>query len=919
MKTVTEKKVSPQMKKTLLWAAAAGALTLAVSLVVLALKKIHPFGENSLVFSDMASEYLPFLTEFYDKVKTGGSLFWSWKTGIGGNFWGNYAYYLTSPFNLIIFLFRREQLQAVMVGLLFFKQVMSAGLMSLFLSLRRGGKTGLFACLFGVAYAFCGWFMAYYQDVIWIDMFFVVPLLALSIERLVDTFRPWLFLPVLLFILFSDFYIAWFACLFAVIYFLYYTLLYYPPVKKDGNRKKKNALPPEPFFKSHFMRAAGVFTVSSAAAALLLGWLFVPVAIILLNNKANDLAIPCAAWFTNLPEQASDLFSGSSGTACYYAQFPNIYMGVLALAALPVFFLSKKITPREKWFFAAVIALYFCSFNVPFLDYLWHGGRYPTGMPFRQSSQYTLFLLAGAHSALTRSGRLEKKEIAGIAVSGGVLMILGGVYLGGSITRRWNLTAAGALVTALLFVAFTVLIALYLKKTKKGAAVLSVLLTALVCVDAGYTFFCHMEPSSYASYDVPVQQYTAVRTFSSRIDDPSLFYRSTTLYEPEANYGALLDFNGVETSTSMADPPQFELLTRLGDDSTSSNLSLYSAQTPLFNSLMGVKYLYEDIELTEKNGLPSLSDQKTAGYTLLGEANGFRCYRNENALPLGYLVPEAVRDWAPEDGSVPENQNGFFALAAGSDGLLTDCPGGLQETDVRSIEVTKTDEKNCSYSTEKSVFPEYAALKWTFTVERDGPVYLYAEHHHDGYGTWKMAAQRETGEDLPLATFITTTIQTLCVASAGETISVWLIPTELKSGTAGVRLLQADEAAFAKACETIRNNGVWALDAATDTCLHGTVDVKDDGQLLMTTVPAADGWTVRVDGAEVPEDTLVRIGGALIGVPLEKGEHEVEMVFSLPGFPVGIIVSSVTAIAFAAVLLLLRRKRRSAAVKAEEA
>ena len=45
---------------------------------------------------------------------------------------------------------------------------------------------------------------------------------------------------------------------------------------------------------------------------------------------------------------------------------------------------------------------------------------------------------------------------------------------------------------------------------------------------------------------------------------------------------------------------------------------------------------------------------------------------------------------------------------------------------------------------------------------------------------------------------------------------------------------------------------------------------------MMTSIQASDNWKVYVDGSQVEYET---IGGALIGVPLDKGEHDIKFVY----------------------------------------
>ena len=60
---------------------------------------VYPFGDNCILHIDMYHQYCPFFTEFLHKLRTGGSLQYSWNLGLGSDFVSLYAYYLASPLN----------------------------------------------------------------------------------------------------------------------------------------------------------------------------------------------------------------------------------------------------------------------------------------------------------------------------------------------------------------------------------------------------------------------------------------------------------------------------------------------------------------------------------------------------------------------------------------------------------------------------------------------------------------------------------------------------------------------------------------------------------------------------------------------------------------------------------------------------
>ena len=72
-------------------------LPILMMLGIFIFRGIFPFGKNSFMYSDMYHQYVPFLTEFWEKVHRGESLAYTFRIGLGTNFTAIYAYYLASP------------------------------------------------------------------------------------------------------------------------------------------------------------------------------------------------------------------------------------------------------------------------------------------------------------------------------------------------------------------------------------------------------------------------------------------------------------------------------------------------------------------------------------------------------------------------------------------------------------------------------------------------------------------------------------------------------------------------------------------------------------------------------------------------------------------------------------------------------
>ena len=96
-------------------------LPILIMLCVFIGNEIYPFGDNSFLRTDMYHQYAPFFAEFRRKLVTSGSLSYTWDIGMGTNFTSLFGYYLSSPFNWLIFLCPKGLVIDFMTYLIVFK------------------------------------------------------------------------------------------------------------------------------------------------------------------------------------------------------------------------------------------------------------------------------------------------------------------------------------------------------------------------------------------------------------------------------------------------------------------------------------------------------------------------------------------------------------------------------------------------------------------------------------------------------------------------------------------------------------------------------------------------------------------------------------------------------------------------------
>ncbi|MDE5738105.1 MAG: YfhO family protein, partial [Oscillospiraceae bacterium] len=146
--------------------------------------EMHPFGDKQFLVTDLWHQYYPFFQLLHEKLKTGGSLLYSWRTGIGTNFLSLMAYYVASPLHLLSVFMSLDNLRDGMMVILMLKFGFAGFFMAKCLRYVFG-KNDLSITMFGILYALCSYMMGYYWNTIWIDTVAMLPLVMMGLTMLV--------------------------------------------------------------------------------------------------------------------------------------------------------------------------------------------------------------------------------------------------------------------------------------------------------------------------------------------------------------------------------------------------------------------------------------------------------------------------------------------------------------------------------------------------------------------------------------------------------------------------------------------------------------------------------------------------------------------------------------------------------------
>ena len=83
-----------------------------VLLIGMWIKDVYPMGDRSVLLWDLEIQYTDLFAWFRNVLHSGEGILYSFSKSLGGNMFGLYSLYLTSPLNLLIYFFEVEDIPA---------------------------------------------------------------------------------------------------------------------------------------------------------------------------------------------------------------------------------------------------------------------------------------------------------------------------------------------------------------------------------------------------------------------------------------------------------------------------------------------------------------------------------------------------------------------------------------------------------------------------------------------------------------------------------------------------------------------------------------------------------------------------------------------------------------------------------------
>lgn len=832
------------LEKNWIWPLLAFMIPFVASVCICLGNGIYPFGENCILHMDAYHQYAPFFIEFRDKLVNGESLLYSWNLGLGSDFVALYAYYLASPMNwfltlcpeglVIEFMTFTTWIKIALAGLFFF-----IFLKEHFQLIGKDGKYHLLtvmpALVFSTAYAFSGFVATYSWNIMWMDCIALTPLIILGLERLVKQNKPMLYYITLAISVLSNFYISMIICIFLVLYFV---ILFFE--QKKGKIKA-------------CMNFAWFSLLAGGTGAILL----IPEAIILSYSGSESILPDTVEWYFGIIEELGRLCT----TATPYEgndHWPNLYCGAFTVLLVVMYVLNKRIKWSHKIPRVLLLGLFIVSFANNYLDFVWHGLRFPTSLPGRQSFLFIfVMLLVGFETYRKRKGNEVWHAIAAATLCM-VVLIISLNKTNTAITESYSF-----MITEVFIIAYMMCFVLKRIVGKKTRPIIRVfaftLAMAEIIMNMAITGFYSLSRTSYFAkvedYENLIEMAEA-DAIEEAGEGEQIFYRIEDTERKTKNDDSLYGYPSATIFSSLMNIDVSKFFQKVYMEG-GKNYYCYNGATPVISSMLSVKYMLSDN-----------AEGENALRTLVGQSGSYYLYENNYCLPLGFMMSEeAIENWDNDQGNKINQINSLATALDAEDYMLV----RISNPDI-VVEEGKT----------------------TITCLSDGFYYV----RHQGCDASNLNIRINGGAITRYSKTTHSYLFEIGECKKGDVITI----TNSASDEVNFYVYKMNMNAVNQAYETLLKQ-TMVTEVYTDTNIKGYIDVEEEGRLIFS-IPDESGWSLYVDGEEME---IEYFKDTFISVHLTEGHHEIELRYMTPGLAVGAVLSAVCVGLFV-VTMFVRKK-----------
>lgn len=590
--------------------------------LMLSYSQVLPTGKYNIMIGDSFSIYVPTIKEFIRDILSGNSIYYSWSNSFGNNTSFLNAFTVYNPFNLLFLLLSSFDSAFVLSVIVLLK----SGLISLcfFTFLKNTLKiSDIISLLFSLMYCMCSYNVdSNIINFMWMDALYILPILILVVERLINNKKNILLLSICFFYAyFTNFYTGYMISIFTLLYLIFRLFIY-------GKNKKTLVY----FFASSFF------------GALLSSFVWLPVVFYLKNSGDSSFAFRDFSMNINFFEVLSQFFMlKNSGPNL---PLPEIYVGILTIILLPLFFVSKDIERKNKFFALTLLILLFVSFFIPHINLLWHGFDVPDGWSHRFS--FLVSFCACSISAFYIN-KIKKMNYFWVAICSVLLvanLIVGTFFQ----FKQFQRESFGSIVlivgiNVLFIIIWNFSLSFYNKYFDKTNYLICFILIAALELIVNGVFAYTLDDNKLLKDDFINTWKHSSDYFKDYYMMNQGFYRIRSYTDLNANSGMWYGYNSMDYFSSSENSKVRKFVESLGGYTSERVVENYS-DNPVLDLLFGVKYYLYNVN----------------PYSYEGEKIDPDIKENPYYVSVGYLVDESCLNCELNNQNAFENINKLSSI-----------------------------------------------------------------------------------------------------------------------------------------------------------------------------------------------------------------------------------------------------------------
>ena len=776
-----------------------------------------------------------------------GSLFYTFTSGLGLNFYALSSYYLGSFLSPIVYFFNLSN----MPDAVYLTTLLKFGLIGLstyfslnklFQSIPKPLKLAL-----STSYALMSFSVSQLEIKTWLDVFILIPLIITGLHLLITENKRLLYFTSLSILFIQNYYFGYMTALFLFFWYLC-------QISWDFKTRKSSVLD---------------FVVTSFLAGMASLILTLPTLFDLQTHGEKLTAITKfktdGSWYLDV---FAKQFIGSFDTT-KYGSIPMIFVGLFPFILTILFFSLKSIKFYVKLIYGMFFTILIASFYIETLDLFWQGMHTPNMFLHRYAWIFSTLLIYTAAEVLNR---LRELKIWNFLVS--LFLVVTGFLATIYLKSHYSfLTDLNILITLEFLVVYSLLLLALVKKFI-SINLFAILISLFIMVEMSLHASSQMDGIAkewgFASRSAYNRDIPAMESFSTYIRNQ--FTRTEKLETQTGNDSMKFNYNGISQFSSVRNRSASSTLDKLGFKSSGTNLNLrYANNSILADSLFGVQYNISEKPI-DKYGFQDVYQQ-----------GNLTLYENQFSLPIAF-ASQSVYNYVKFKEHTLDNQASFLnQLANVNFDYFSPIP----------YEKTEKIENTTDLISVTSSSNEDAAIQYQIEVPENSQVYLSFTNLHFSNDKQKKVDILVNGDKKTFTTDNTFSFFNLGYTKEKKTFNIHVsFPGNLQVSFESPTFYRLDTQTLTEAIQKIKEQPVTV--STSKNKVFATYDIQQDTSIFFT-IPYDKGWSAYQDGKKI-EIKQAQTGFMKVDVP--KGKGTITLSFIPNGFVIGAICSFTSLLLF---------------------